>query len=482
MMASRVARIPHYTSPYLFSPRISPTLRFHPHQLPAFHVPLPQFQSSVPNYFRQGTQRGFSMWESPAWSRSSGHIHWQNFLKKCQKSHKWFSEKIKALLQTNFGLGLATIFAGSVSNVVYTQYTNRIREIKLQSALAMGAVPDIERKVNFVERLGATKAIESILKPHIDYEHYNMIVGNHGTGKTTLVRHVGHKLDGILYVSIRPNCASDKSFAEEMAKAFHWTSPTHFWLDRLLAYWGISTAATADDTRALLDRVFNEFHNQAKLFKIKNGRTPVLVLDNVNRLAQDNPKLLNVLQDMAKDAADDGTYITVFVTSEGKAPIQMLSRSSSSRLGKVMEIGDLNHEEAIDFLCNKRGISKSTSQEIYGLVGGRLGLLGSTINELHSGQNFTDVRTLLLTDAKKVLRNAGMDQKAQFEPIAKPIAQFILKHGRISLDDFYKIAGAQGDKLLSIDVFTNVPRTEWVFFDTRPMEIAVGALVGEAAG
>jgi len=29
---------------------------------------------------------------------------------------------------------------------------------------------------------------------------------------------------------------------------------------------------------------------------------------------------------MAKDAADDGLFITVFVTSEGQAPIQMLGK------------------------------------------------------------------------------------------------------------------------------------------------------------
>jgi len=60
--------------------------------------------------------------------------------------------------------------------------------------------------------------------------------------------------------------------------------------------------------------------------------------------------------------------------------------------------------------------------------------------------------------------------------------QKILENGRISLDDFYRISGSQADKLLSMNVFTNVPRTEWVFFDTKPMEIAVRTLVKDSGG
>lgn len=40
-----------------------------------------------------------------------------------------------------------------------------------------------------------------------------------------------------------------------------------------------------------------------------------LILDNVNRLALENPKLLASLQDQAKDAADYGKFIMVFVTN-----------------------------------------------------------------------------------------------------------------------------------------------------------------------
>ncbi|RPA89362.1 hypothetical protein L873DRAFT_1822965 [Choiromyces venosus 120613-1] len=315
----------------------------------------------------------------------------------------------------------------------------------------MGAVPDVERKAMLVEHPGAMRAIESILKPQSNYARYNIIVGNHGTGKTTFVRHVGHQLDGIFYVNISPNSVTDKTFVEEFAKAFHWTPTTHFWRDMLLSYWGISAGETADD-RAILVKGFKEFHNQAKVFKKNKGHSPVLVLDNINHLAQVNPKLLNILQDMVKGAADDGLFITVSVTSEGWALIQMLGKfrhSASSRLGNVMEIGDMNHDEAIDFLCNKRAI----------ILAG--------------------VRELLLGDAELVLQEGGMEPRGQFREAGIQIANHILQHGHISHSDFYQISGSKsrGDQLLSMNIFTTAPRSQWVFFDTNPMEITVRALV-----
>lgn len=72
-----------------------------------------------------------------------------------------------------------------------------------------------------------------------------------------------------------------------------------------------------------------------------------------------------------------------------------------------------------------------------------------------------------------------MELGARFRVSGIQIASHILEHGRISREDFYHISGSKnhGDELLSMNIFTTVPRSEWVFFDTKPMEIAVRALV-----
>ena len=70
--------------------------------------------------------------------------------------------------------------------------------------------------------------------------------------------------------------------------------------------------------------MFSEFRKRADIYRKNTGRPAVLVLDNVNRLCVGNASLLQFLQDVAKDAVDNRSFVTVFVTSEGHAPLQML--------------------------------------------------------------------------------------------------------------------------------------------------------------
>jgi len=50
-----------------------------------------------------------------------------------------------------------------------------------------------------------------------------------------------------------------------------------------------------------------------------------------------------------------------------------------------MEIGNLNKDKAFDFLCNKRAINEEITNNVYKLVGGRVGLLVSLVNKLNCG-------------------------------------------------------------------------------------------------
>ncbi|KAG0128497.1 hypothetical protein HOY82DRAFT_611714 [Tuber indicum] len=81
-----------------------------------------------------------------------------------------------------------------------------------------------------------------------------------------------------------------------------------------------------NDDRAILVKFFKEFHHQDMIFKEKNGHHSMLVLEKVNCLTMENACLLNILQDIAKDAADDWLFTTVFVTSEGQVHIQMTGK------------------------------------------------------------------------------------------------------------------------------------------------------------
>ena len=59
-------------------------------------------------------------------------------------------------------------------------------------------------------------------------------------------------------------------------------------------------------------------------YKQEYKKTPVLIIDNVNRLAEQQLELLEQIQDYAKLATDEGTATFVFVSGEGRVPRRMI--------------------------------------------------------------------------------------------------------------------------------------------------------------
>ena len=78
---------------------------------------------------------------------------------------------------------------------------------------------------------------------------------------------------------------------------------------------------------APLEEVLKVFSHVAIKYKQEYGKIPVLIIDNANRLAEDNQKILDRFQDYAKHAADEGIVTVVFVSSEGRVPRRMKGKS-----------------------------------------------------------------------------------------------------------------------------------------------------------
>jgi len=66
------------------------------------------------------------------------------------------------------------------------------------------------------------------------------------------------------------------------------------------------------------------FSHIAIKYKREYKRVPVLIIDNANRLAEKQQRLLDLIQDYAKRAADEGIATIVFVSSEGRVPRRMI--------------------------------------------------------------------------------------------------------------------------------------------------------------
>ena len=75
------------------------------------------------------------------------------------------------------------------------------------------------------------------------------------------------------------------------------------------------------------EEVLEAFSRVAAKYKQEYKRTPVLIIDNANRLAENQLKLLEQIQDYAKLATDNGTATIVFMSSEGRVPRRMMGKS-----------------------------------------------------------------------------------------------------------------------------------------------------------
>ena len=223
--------------------------------------------------------------------------------------------------------------------VEYVKYRNE-RAVFL--AIKRGTYPKLPD--NLVPRtLTIEKLKEIFCKPH----DYHLIVGEHGTGKTTVVIQTATEFGGgIVYIQ-----GSDKldKFSDAFVKALGWSYAVdrisgllkilgvqdtngkgyRIWtlLKRQSLYSLISfkllPLIDIKDPMYILDRVIEAFRRSAAKYKAKYHKPAVLVLDDISGLAKEHPDVIKHLQNIAKDVADKKEFAFVFVASEETIPTLM---------------------------------------------------------------------------------------------------------------------------------------------------------------
>jgi hypothetical protein len=186
---------------------------------------------------------------------------------------------------------------------------------------------------------------------------------------------------GIVYVDIPVDCDLEVDVANEILNALGW-SPDQFIDSNKGKQQFPSNTETNRFTATSVWQALQIFSHFATKYKQEYKKMPVLIINNVNRLAQKQPRLLDLLQGYAKDTADKVTASVVFVSSEGRIPHRMICNASSwSRSGHVIKIGDISKEEALQYL-KFRKIDEKQAAQIYELVGGRIIHLKSIADEI----------------------------------------------------------------------------------------------------
>ena len=152
------------------------------------------------------------------------------------------------------------------------------------------------------------ESILNILKPTDNIRTFYLVTGEHGTGKTTLVRQACWNVStGVIYVEVP---ADYQLFAPALANAvdFHFDLPV--WTERAVSDFSV---------------VLNHILVAAREYRNIYGVPPVLVIDDINILVEHDRTNFDILLRAAKKAADDRVLIVVLVSSEGKGPRYILS-------------------------------------------------------------------------------------------------------------------------------------------------------------
>jgi Cdc6-like AAA superfamily ATPase len=81
---------------------------------------------------------------------------------------------------------------------------------------------------HLIPRESLIKEIKQLITPAEETGHYPLLVGEHGTGKTTLIKLAVKDMDknkpkGIVYVNIPDRCSEEPSVVKAMREALEWS-------------------------------------------------------------------------------------------------------------------------------------------------------------------------------------------------------------------------------------------------------------------
>ncbi|PKK61955.1 hypothetical protein RhiirC2_791077 [Rhizophagus irregularis] len=338
----------------------------------------------------------------------------------------------------------------------------------LNKTVKKGTRPKIDISDDkLVSRPLVIERFKKILQPDKDHSYYHLVCGEHGTGKTTLVRIASNEVGcGVLYVDIPADLSElDKAFGKAINFAYERISVTRQWLRKI----------NLDDTPKLSEcaKALQTFRHASEVYKAKYDKPMVIVYDNVSHLVHKNPEILDILQDDAKHSADDRKYIAVFVCSEGSVPQRMESRSAWSRAKTpVMEIGDLSEEESMEYLIKKRKIKEVYAKKLFDLVGGRIIELKIVADDFLAGQKFEIIKQQVLDKVEKKFKSAQLLPNDQYYELGKSLISDLLKSNELSFLEFknYFDRAEKLNEVLDSNIFSYHPEKNIVTFQSQSVK------------
>ena len=247
---------------------------------------------------------------------------------------------------------------------------------------------------------------------------YVLIVGEHGTGKSTAVRRVVREREGIngtIYVNVPDDI---RFFGGVVASAMGMPDTVVDIKSGVIRRINQETKEVrelplSEEPSATWARASLVIRGAASNFYDKHKRPAVLIIDAAERLAKKNPAFFEQLQDFAKDRTDEGSLRVVFVSSDGSVLEQFQSRSAWSRAIDPFEVGDISDKAAVEFLTRKGVAEKQAEEAVRDITGGRFELLRKFV-ESWAAKGNESTRQELFKATRESLRLGGFDPTHKF--------------------------------------------------------------------
>ena len=223
-----------------------------------------------------------------------------------------------------------------------------------------------------------------ILQPDHSKQFF-VILGEKGVGKSTAVRQTIKQLEdprGVIYI-MAPNAAAS-FFVSQLAQTVNYRKALNFFGRAWTLVSGDSNSGEEDASDSLWGRLQRKLLEVGKAYLAKYNRPPVLVIDAADKIYKEDPKFLFHIQALAKDGADSGCLRVVFVISE-TSTFEMLQSHSHASRSEVFVVGEIEDNEAVEYLVSKGINKKNATDAVARITGGRFALLNSYVSAHHRG-------------------------------------------------------------------------------------------------
>jgi hypothetical protein len=267
-----------------------------------------------------------------------------------------------------------------------------------------GGAPD-DIVAELVERPTLVADLQTLLKPDLTDHLYYVVIGDEGTGKSTVIRAAIRSLaspKAVVYCEVR----SSLDFVGDLAKIVGYRPS--FSLRARFWRW-----MQGEDFKA---PVLTWGQLQSKLASVAKiaSKPLVIVLDSADRLFEEDPEFFSKLQRDAKAGADHGSPIYVFVLTKGRGLTLLRSHSEWSRAALPFEVQDVSNDQAVKVLLAKHDTMKPEDADaaVQTITGGRFHLLYSFPDSKF--KSIEEYRSELFVKTNTALINASLSPTHPF--------------------------------------------------------------------